>query len=140
MGATTLVIYGLVLLVLSIRYARATRGHSVGLFLALGMRAISEVPLLLFGYFPELFAQLSTALEAHDPRGAQRAAHAMKGVISVFHAPAAYAAAKQLEESARAGQVGGLETLAAELRQTVSELLISLERFVAASPLLSRAA
>lgn len=57
-GATTLVIYGLVLLVLSIRYARATRGLSVGLFLALGMRAISEVPLLLFGYFPELFAHL----------------------------------------------------------------------------------
>ena len=57
-GATTLVIYAVVLLVLSIRYARATRGLSVGLFLALGMRAISEVPLLLFGYFPELFAHL----------------------------------------------------------------------------------
>ena len=92
------------------------------------------------GDFPELFAQLSTAVEARDPRGAQRAAHAIKGVISVFHAPAAFAAAKQLEEIARSGQTANLETHTAELRRTVSELLSSLERFVAASPLLSRAA
>ena len=92
------------------------------------------------GDFPELFAQLSGALQANDLRGAQRAAHAIKGVIGVFHAPAAYAAAKQLEEGARSGQAEQLEPLAAELRRAVSELLSSLESFVAASPLLSRAA
>ena len=92
------------------------------------------------GDFPELFAQLSTAVETNDLREAQRAAHAIKGVVGVFHASAAYAAAKQLEESARAGQSGLLESHVAELRRTVSELLSSLERFVAASPLLSQAA
>ncbi len=92
------------------------------------------------GDFPELFAQLSTAVAAHDARGAQRAAHAIKGVISVFQAPAAFAAAKNLEESARSGEVTNLSARATELRRAVSELLSSLERFVAVSPLLSRAA
>jgi two-component system sensor histidine kinase/response regulator len=92
------------------------------------------------GDFPDLFTQLSEALLANDLRGVQRAAHACKGVIGVFHAPAAFAAAKQLEESARAGDAALLEPQAEELRRTVSELLLSLERFVAASPLLSRAA
>jgi CheY-like chemotaxis protein len=92
------------------------------------------------GDLPELFAQISTALKENDPRSVQRAAHAIKGVIGVFHAPAAYAAAKQLEECARAGETGQLEAHSAELHRAVSELLSSLERFVASSPLLSRAA
>lgn len=53
-GATALVLYALVLLVLSIRYARVSKGLSLALFVALAMRAISEVPLLLFGYGSEL--------------------------------------------------------------------------------------
>lgn len=53
-GAAALVLYALVLLVLSIRYARASGGLSLALFVALALRAISEVPLLLFGYGPEL--------------------------------------------------------------------------------------
>jgi O-antigen ligase len=54
-GAITLVIYACVLLVLSVRYAKATRGLSLALFVGLLLRAISEVPLLLFGYGLELF-------------------------------------------------------------------------------------
>ena len=92
------------------------------------------------GDFPELFENLSVALEADDLRGVQRAAHAIKGVIGVFHAPAAYAAAKQLEQSARTGDAAPIEAQAVELRRTVSELLSSLERFAADSPQLSRAA
>ncbi len=92
------------------------------------------------GDFPELFAELSSSLQAKYPRGVQRAAHAIKGVIGVFHAPAAYAAAKQLEECARAGDTTALDAQAAELRHRVSELLSSLESFISVSPLLSRAA
>jgi CheY-like chemotaxis protein len=92
------------------------------------------------GDFPELFAQLSAALEENELPKVQRAAHAIKGVIGVFHAPAAYAAAKRIEESARLGNAGALREQENELRRAVSELLTSLERFVAASPLLSRAA
>ena len=57
-GATALALYGLVLLWLSIRYARATDGLSLALFAALALRSISEVPLLLFGYGAELITHV----------------------------------------------------------------------------------
>lgn len=57
-GAAALVLYTGVLLVLSVRYARATGGFSLALFLALALRSISEVPFLLFGYGAELFSHL----------------------------------------------------------------------------------
>lgn len=57
-GAAALILYAAVLLTLSIRYARATGGLSLALFLALALRSISEVPLLLFGYGTELLMNL----------------------------------------------------------------------------------
>jgi O-antigen ligase len=57
-GAAALVLYAIVLLVLSVRYAKATGGLSLALFIALALRSISEVPLLLFGYGTELFTHL----------------------------------------------------------------------------------
>ena len=92
------------------------------------------------GDLPELFAQLEGALAAKDLLGAQRAAHAIKGVIGVFHAPLAYEAASRLERSAREGDEGVLGSQLAELRQAVSDLLTALEIFVTSSPLLERAA
>ena len=57
-GATALVLYALTLLVLSVRYARATGGLSLALFTALALRSVSEVPMLLFGYGTELITQV----------------------------------------------------------------------------------
>jgi O-antigen ligase len=57
-GAAGLLLYALVLLVLSVRYARSTQGLSLALFLALALLSVSEVPLILFGYGTELFAHL----------------------------------------------------------------------------------
>jgi O-antigen ligase len=57
-GAAGLVFYALVLLILSVRYARSTQGLSLALFLALALLSVSEVPLILFGYGTELFAHL----------------------------------------------------------------------------------
>ncbi|HWP13452.1 MAG TPA: O-antigen ligase family protein [Ramlibacter sp.] len=57
-GAAALVLYAVVLLVLSVRYARTTGGLSLALFLALALRSVSEVPLLLLGYGTELFGHL----------------------------------------------------------------------------------
>ena len=53
-GAMGLTLYAVVLLTLSLRFARATQGLSIGLFMALVLRSISEVPLLMFGYSPDL--------------------------------------------------------------------------------------
>jgi O-antigen ligase len=72
-GATALVLYVLVLLVLSLRYARASGGLTLALFVALVLRAISEVPLLLFGYGPELIAHILLLMALAEARERKRA-------------------------------------------------------------------
>jgi O-antigen ligase len=57
-GALALTIYALVLLVLSLRYARASRGVSLALFVALTLRSVSEVPLSLFGIGAEMITHI----------------------------------------------------------------------------------
>jgi O-antigen ligase len=57
-GALALTIYALVLLVLSLRYAGASGGLSLALFVALTLRSVSEVPLALFGYGAELITHI----------------------------------------------------------------------------------
>lgn len=57
-GALALMLYALVLLVLSLRYARASAGVSLALFVALTLRSVSEVPLSLFGYGAELITHI----------------------------------------------------------------------------------
>ncbi|MDB5929082.1 MAG: O-antigen polymerase [Polaromonas sp.] len=85
-GAAALVIYGLVLLVLSVRYARATSGLSLALFLTLLLRSISEVPLSLFGYGAEMIAHvlllMTLAATASTPRVRKtHAAHARASTV-----------------------------------------------------------
>ena len=53
-GATALVLFAATLLAMSVWHARATGGLSLALFIALALRGVAEVPLLLFGYGPEL--------------------------------------------------------------------------------------
>ena len=71
-GATALLIYALVLMILSVRYARESKGLTLALFVLLAMRSVSEVPLSLFGYGPEFIAHLlllmSLAASANDVR------------------------------------------------------------------------
>jgi O-antigen ligase len=57
-GATALVLYAAVLLFLSLKYAKATGGFSLALFVVLALRSITEVPLLLYGYGTEVFSHL----------------------------------------------------------------------------------
>ena len=80
-GVAALALYSIVLLVVSVRAAKATGGLSVALFIALAVRSISEVPLLIFGYGTELFTHLlliiTVASAARSPR-AVRAAPAQR--------------------------------------------------------------
>lgn len=80
-GAMGLTLYAVVLLTLSLRFAQATQGLSIGLFMALVLRSISEVPLLMFGYSPDLIIHVlllmvlaSATRQAHAtaPRAAFR--------------------------------------------------------------------
>jgi signal transduction histidine kinase/DNA-binding response OmpR family regulator len=80
---------------------------------------------------PDLLTQLSKGVAEGNCDVVRRAAHAIKGVVGVFHAPAALAAAKRLEDSARAKQTGNFAPQSAELLRAVFDLLTSLERFLA---------
>lgn len=57
-GAAALVLYAVMLLILSVRYVRESKGLTLALFMLLAIRSISEVPLLLLGYSPEFIAHL----------------------------------------------------------------------------------
>ncbi len=81
---------------------------------------------------PELITALSDGISSDNCEKVRRTAHAIKGIVGVFHAPAAYAAAKRVEETAREGKTELLADQVAELLRTVFDLLTNLERFLAA--------
>lgn len=56
-GVATLIIYIATLFVFSKKSAYLTKGISMAIFITLMLRAVSEVPLLLFGYSLEMLAQ-----------------------------------------------------------------------------------
>lgn len=80
---------------------------------------------------PELIQTMDDALAAGDTRSLGRAAHALKGVVGVFHAAAAHEAALRLEQRAKSGETEGFEKDVEELRRAVSEMLHGLETFLA---------
>lgn len=71
-GAVALLIYAVVLMSMSVRYARESKGLTLALFVLLFMRSVSEVPLSLFGYGAEFIAHLlllmALAASANDVR------------------------------------------------------------------------
>jgi O-antigen ligase len=70
-GAVGLSIYACVLLAMSVRYARATGGLSLALFLALALLSVSEVPLMLFTYGTESFTHLLLVITLASAAGAR---------------------------------------------------------------------
>jgi len=85
-GAAALVVYACVLLVMSVRYAKASGGLSLALFLALALRSISEVPLLLLGYGNELIVHVMLLMTL-------AAAASARAQVDVARSPYAYGAA-----------------------------------------------
>jgi O-antigen ligase len=72
-GALALTIYALVLLVLSLRYARVSGGISLALLILLLLRSVSEVPLALFGYGTEMIAHILLLMTLAAAAGDARA-------------------------------------------------------------------
>jgi len=97
-GATALVLYALTLLVLSLRYARASGGLTLALFTALALRAMSEVPLLLFGYGTELVTHVLLLVTLAAATSEARAAKLQRART---HEQAAFASARDRFASAR---------------------------------------
>jgi len=81
---------------------------------------------------PRLLAGLREGLETKDFAAVEQAAHGLKGLVGEFHAPAAYTAAKELEEAGRGHESESIpahaqtlfeefERLAAALRKTLAK-------------------
>jgi len=101
-GAAALALYAVMLLVMSLRYVRKSKGLTLALFVLLAIRSISEVPLLLFGYSPELIAHLlllmAIAAMANDARILKAASFKVQNHSSAYPA---FTRARNLQGTAR---------------------------------------
>ena len=71
---------------------------------------------------PKLRTELQAALAARDGKRLQRAAHTLKGIVDLFQAKAAHAAALQLEQFARDCDFSQAERAIANLEQELARL------------------
>lgn len=81
---------------------------------------------LFLEHGPKDLAQAQTALTAGDAAAVARSAHRLKGAILQFCAPAALQACKELEETAKTGNLTQGVELSAALEREVRRLLAAL--------------
>ncbi len=81
---------------------------------------------LFLEHGPKDLGQIQTALAAGDASGVARSSHRLKGAILQFCAPVALRACKELEESAKAGNLTQGRDVYARLEQEVHRLLAGL--------------
>jgi PAS domain S-box-containing protein len=77
---------------------------------------------------PKQLRELGKARGEGDLAAVARAAHTLKGSVSMFAAAPATAAAKQVEELARSGDLARYDQASAELQRAVEQLLSALRR------------
>jgi signal transduction histidine kinase/CheY-like chemotaxis protein len=83
---------------------------------------VEVLRLALHEDFPRLEAELGAAAEGDDLGGMQRAAHAIRGLVSELHASACQAAARALEAAAQSGDIIQAALAAAALQRELSTL------------------
>lgn len=83
---------------------------------------------LFMEHGPKDLADARAALDAGDALAVARSSHKLKGAILQFCAPAALHACKELEESAKAGNLAHGGQLYATLEQEVQRLLGALRQ------------
>ncbi|HEY3900903.1 MAG TPA: Hpt domain-containing protein [Chthoniobacter sp.] len=80
---------------------------------------------------PRLLANLRDGLETHDRSAIENAAHGIKGLVGEFRAPAALAAAKQLEDAGRGHETEMIPSAAHELFEEFERLSAALRSYLA---------
>ncbi|HWF59309.1 MAG TPA: Hpt domain-containing protein [Nitrospira sp.] len=81
---------------------------------------------LFMEHGPKDLADAQTALDAGNAAGVTRSSHRLKGALLQFCAPAALLACKELEESAKTGNLTHGAQLYATLEQELQRLLAAL--------------
>lgn len=80
---------------------------------------------------PRMVADLEHAIDASDTEAARRAAHTLKGSVSVLGAKALAAAAKEAEDAARAGDVDAAAAAFARVEEEANRLVPVLKELLA---------
>jgi PAS domain S-box-containing protein len=83
---------------------------------------LREIVALFCESYPQQLAELREAIRRGDAPTVQRVAHALKGALSNFGAPAAVAAARQLEALGRAGDLAPAAQATAALEEAITRL------------------
>jgi len=78
---------------------------------------------------PSIMSSIRVAAASHDGPALNRAAHRLKGSVSVFGAEAAAGAALRLETMAREGTMGDIRGAQAELEKEIARLEPALVQF-----------
>jgi HPt (histidine-containing phosphotransfer) domain-containing protein len=94
-----------------------------------------EIAAIFLEHTPKVLAEIHTAIVARDPNTLERAAHTLKGSVSVFGAEVARAAAQELESLGRAGGMDGAEAISAALDTEVARLSTALAEMTAPNPM-----
>jgi two-component system sensor histidine kinase/response regulator len=90
------------------------------------LQALDEVVNLFLVEAPAMQAALRAALDQGKVRELEHAAHSLKGSLTSLAAPEAAAAARRLEDGARAGELAGAAELVVELEEKMERLQILL--------------
>jgi HPt (histidine-containing phosphotransfer) domain-containing protein len=95
---------------------------------------LAEMAALLAFEAPQQMADIEAAYAARDADALNRAAHSLKGSVSLFGAAAAMAGARRIEELARTGRLVEFPPAWADLQKLVQDLLEALGELNAAKP------
>jgi two-component system sensor histidine kinase/response regulator len=93
-------------------------------------QALRELVELFLDDAPRLLTRVLEAIEARDAPALQAAAHALKGAVSNFAAPAATQAAARLQQMGESGRLGGAQAGGELLEQELERLRDALTRLV----------
>jgi len=94
-----------------------------------GSEALREMVALFLEEAPKQLAEIEKAHAADDCEAVMRAAHTLKGSVSLFAAESATAAARRLERMARNGQLDEFSTAWEDLKRHVGKLVEEFETF-----------
>jgi histidine phosphotransfer protein HptB len=83
---------------------------------------------LFIEHGPKDLAEAKAALDVQNAVGVARSSHRLKGTILQFCAPAALQACKELEDTAKAGDLPHAQEVYASFEQELLRLLIALRR------------
>ena len=97
-------------------------------------RALAELLRIFRADWPKQAVRLRSTIREGDAAGLRAAAHALKGAVSNFAAPAATEAALGLQKMGEAGQLRGAEAGLERLEQEVETLLAALAEVVRPRP------